>query len=385
VFPKLKIFTQYVLVISFELIGFSLYNLPKSSFGRLINNSDNFLGFTIISMKDYRKKATLKDIADTLSVTIATVSKALRNSGDISFEMKEIVKKKAKELDYRPNILARSLISNSSKILGAIIPDLRISFFSEAVRGMYEEANRKGYEIILMVHDEKAEKEKQKLEFLSDIHVDGILLNAAGGKGNYWLFRKLSEEGTVFVCWDRKLDDLGYKSVTIDDKKASYELTMKVLNQGRKNIVFLGPNTGIPVAKNRFEGYKAALKDKGIPFNHLLVVQTFRNYNDSYKKMSSFLEKGIEIDGLVSVGGLITYGAGKAILDHKLSIPEDVILGEFGDNDIVNRLGVPFYTVNQNPYKIGKAAVDLLIRQLESRHKENHFQDIIIESEVLER
>jgi DNA-binding LacI/PurR family transcriptional regulator len=101
--------------------------------------------------------------------------------------------------------------------------------------------------------------------------------------------------------------------------------------------------------------------------------------------MHSFLEKGIKIDGLVSVGGLITYGAGKAILDHKLSIPGDIVLGEFGDNDIVNRLGVPFYTVNQNPYKIGKAAVDLLINQLVFKGKGNHFQSLTIESEVLER
>ncbi|MDR3625811.1 MAG: LacI family DNA-binding transcriptional regulator [Ignavibacteriaceae bacterium] len=336
-------------------------------------------------MKKYRKKVTLKDIAATLDVTTATVSKALRNSNDISFEMKEKTKKIAKELGYRPNILARSLIGNSSKILGVLIPDLRISFFSEAVRGMYEEANRKGYEIILMVHDEKREKEKEKLEFLSDIHVDGILLDAVGGKGNYSVFKKLTEEGIKFVCWDRKLDDLEYKSVTIDDKKASYHLTKKMISQGRENIVFLGPNTGIPVAMDRFEGYKTALKEHGISFNHSLVIQTFRNYHDSYKKMNSFLEKGIKIDGLVSVGGLITYGAGKAILDHNLSIPEDILLGEFGDNDIVNRLGVPFYTVNQNPYKIGRAAVDLLISQLESKCKEDHLLDIVIESEVLER
>jgi LacI family transcriptional regulator len=333
----------------------------------------------------FRKRVTLKDIAQMLTITSATVSKALRNGDDISFEMKEKVQKAAKELNYRPNILARSLIVNRSKILGALIPDLRISFFSEAVRGMYEEANHKGYEILLMVHDEKIDKEKAKLEFLSDIHVDGILLNAVGGKCNHELFKKLSEEGVKLVCWDRKLDELGFKSVTIDDKKASYELTLKIISRGRKNILFLGPNSGIPVARDRFEGYKSALREHGIAFNPALVIQTFRNYHDSYKKMCSFLEKGFEIDGLVSVGGLITYGAGKAILDKKLSIPEDIIIGEFGDNDIVNRLGVPFYTVYQNPYKIGKAAVDLLIRQIESNQAENNFCDIIIESKVIER
>ena len=336
-------------------------------------------------MRSVRKKITLKDIANILSVTPATVSKALRDSDDISSEMKQKVNNTAKELGYRPNILARSLISNRSRILGILIPDLRISFFSEAVRGMYEEASRKGYETILLVHDEKKDKEKEKIEFLSDIHVDGILLNAAGGRGNYWLFRKLSEEGIKLVCWDRKLDGLGYRSVTIDDKKASYELTKKIINQGRKRVLFLGPNTGIPVARDRFEGYRMALSEHCIEFDPDLVLQTFRNYADSYKKMDCFLTKKVKIDGVISVGGLMTYGAGKAILDHDLLIPEDIIIGEFGDNDIVSRLGVPFYTVDQNPYKIGKASVDLLIKLIESKDGENSFHDIIIESKILER
>jgi LacI family transcriptional regulator len=336
-------------------------------------------------IKPFKKKLTLKDIAKLLSVTPATVSKALRDSDDISSEMKEKVKKITKELGYRPNLLARSLINNRSKILGVLIPDLRISFFSEAVRGMYEEASRKGYETILMVHDEDKEKEWKKLEFLSDIHVDGILLNAAGGKSNYSLYNKLTEEGIKLVCWDRKLEDLDYRSVSIDDKKAAYNLTTKIINTGRKNILFLGPHVGIAVAKDRFDGYRLALKKHGIPFNPDLVLPTFRNFADSYKKMYSFLDKKIKIDGVLSVGGLITYGAGKAILDHNYSIPDDIIIGEFGDNDIVSRLGVPFYTVYQNPHKIGKASVDLLIRLIESKESESKFQDVVIESEILER
>ncbi len=335
--------------------------------------------------KQKRKKITLKDVANILSLTPATVSKALRDSSDISFETKELVKNKCRELGYRPNLLARSLINNKSKILGVLVPDLRISFFSEAVRGMYEEASLKGYECLLLVHDEDYEKERKKIEFLSDLGVDGILLNAAGGRANYPLYEKLTDEGINIVCWDRKLEDLEYKSVTIDDTEAAFQLTSKIIDDGRKNILFLGPNTGIPVAKDRFEGYQISLRKNNIPFNPELVVQTFRDVEDSYNKMSSFLDKGIKIDGVISIGGLITYGAGKAILDRKLTIPGDIILGEFGDNDIVARLGVPFYTVHQNPYKIGKASTDLLISMIESGNHPEKFQDIIIESEVIQR
>lgn len=335
--------------------------------------------------KQSRKKITLSDVAEILSLTPSTVSKALRDSSDISIKTREIVKEKCQELGYRPNLLARSLISKRTKILGVLIPDLRISFFSTAVRGMYEEAGIKGYECLLLVHDEDEAKEKKKMEFLSDIGVDGILLNAAGGKNNYALYKNLFREGVQIVCWDRKPDGLPFRSVTIDDLNASYKLTTEILEKGRKNILFLGPNTGIPVAASRFKGYKMALEDYGIKFNPSLVVEAFRDIDDSYQIMNSFLEKHIEIDGIISIGGLITYGAGKAILDHNLSIPGDIILGEFGDNDIVARLGVPFYTVQQNPYEIGKAATDLLINIIENETSQNDFQDIIINSEIIQR
>jgi LacI family transcriptional regulator len=332
-----------------------------------------------------RKKLTLKDVANELLVSPATVSKALRDGSDISLEMRKKVKAKAKELGFRPNLLARNLVNNKSKILGILIPDLRISFFSEAVRGMYEEANKKGYETILLIHDEKTNIERNKLEFLSDIHADGILLNATGHKCNYDIYRKLAEEGIEVVCWDRKLVGLGYKSVTIDDKNAAYNLTSKMISEGRRNILFLGPEAGITVVRDRFEGYKLALKVNNIPFNPDLILHTFRNFSDSNKKMAAKIKTKIKIDGVISVGGLITYGAGKAILDSKLRIPDDIMLGEFGDNDVVSRLGVPFYTVHQNPYIIGKYAVDLLIKKIEQPNFQQKFHDIIVDSKVLQR
>src|SRR6056297_948600 len=114
-------------------------------------------------------------MAEILDVSIATISKALRDSDDISSEMVKKVKQLAKKLEYRPNRLAKGLISENSYLIGAIIPDLRISFFSEAARGIYEQARTKGYQAILMVNDEDPETEKENLEFLADINVDGIL------------------------------------------------------------------------------------------------------------------------------------------------------------------------------------------------------------------
>lgn len=309
-----------------------------------------------------KKKITIKDIAKKIGVDPSTVSKALRNSSDISVEMQEKVKQIADKLGYRPNLLAKSLINKRSNILGVIIPDLRISFFSEAARGIYEEATKNGFESILLVHDENAENEKKKLEFLSDINVDGILLNAVDETTNLDLYKKLQAEGIKIVCWDRKIKNSNFNSVTINDKQASFELTNKFIQAGRRKIMFIGPNTGIPVAKDRFDGYIMALKENNIKVNKNLILEIERTFESAHNTLYEVLQNGTDIDAIVCVGGLVAYGAGNAILESKLNIPDDIMLGEFGDNDIISRLGIPFYAVNQNPYQLGKEAVNLLIK-----------------------
>lgn len=309
-----------------------------------------------------KKKITIKDIAKKIGVDPSTVSKALRNSSDISVEMQEKVKQIADKLGYRPNLLAKSLINKRSNILGVIIPDLRISFFSEAARGIYEEATKNGFESILLVHDENAENEKKKLEFLSDINVDGILLNAVDETTNLDLYKKLQAEGIKIVCWDRKIKNSNFNSVTINDKQASFELTNKFIQAGRRKIMFIGPNTGIPVAKDRFDGYIMALKENNIKVNKNLILEIERTFESAHNTLYEVLQNGTDIDAIVCVGGLVAYGAGNAILESKLNIPDDIMLGEFGDNDIISRLGIPFYAVNQNPYHLGQEAVNLLIR-----------------------
>lgn len=332
-----------------------------------------------------RRRLTIKDIAKTLSVTPATVSKALRDSNDISPEMKKRVKQVSSKLGYRPSLLARSLINRQSKIIGVLVPDLRISFFSEAVRGMYEEASREGYECVFLVHDELESREREKLEFLYDIHVDGILLNAAGGEANYPFLKKMRDEGMRIVCWDRKIGDLGLRLVKIDDIEASRRLTSRIIHEGRERILFLGPHTRISVLEDRFKGYRYALKENGIPYRRELVLQSYRNVENSYQKVLDILRRNVKFDAIVSVGGLITYGAGKALLEFKKRVPEDVIIGEFGDNDVVYRLGVPFLSVVQNPEVIGRASTKLLIDMIRSQKADKEFKNIVMTSEIVER
>ena len=334
-------------------------------------------------MKSRKKPVTLKTLAKALNLTPATISKALRDSTDISLKTRQRVKQKAKELGYQPNLLARSLIKRRSNIIGVIIPNLAHSFFAEVTRGISDRARSLGYEAIIMLHDESAIIEKRILGFLSSLNVDGILIATVPGVENIKLIDSIHERGIPFVCFDREIDAQRFSSVTIDDKRASMELMQKMIDLGCRNIVFLGPTHDLFVAQGRFEGYCEALKKNGLPFNEDYVIPCGINIDDSYVRMRRFILKNKPFDAVVTVSGLLAYGAGKAILESGFSIPKDVRLAEFGDNNIVHRLGVPFITVDQNPYEMGTKSAEMIVDLIETGEKVEPPKHVFIDTKLI--
>ncbi|MBD3287356.1 substrate-binding domain-containing protein [candidate division KSB1 bacterium] len=320
-----------------------------------------------VSPDSSKKPVTLKTLAKILNLTPATISKALRDSSDISPKTRSLVKAKAEELGYQPNIMARSLINQKSQLLGVVIPDLRISFFSELTRGIYEQARISGYEAIILVHDENWETEKRNLEFLSALGVDGILIDAVPGPNNNDLLKRINDRGIPVVCYDRIVDEMNFDAITIDDEGASFSLVEHMYNEGCRDIVFLGPTQNLFVAKGRFKGYRDALEELGLDYRPEYVVECKIDKTDSYIGMKKFLDSGHNADAVICIGGLVAYGAGVAIMEKGLSIPEDICLAEFGNNTIVHTLGVPFVTVNQFPYEMGQQAVQMIAELIENK------------------
>ncbi len=324
-------------------------------------------------------------IAEQMGVTPATISKALRDGNDISEETRKKVKKVAAQLGYRPNLMARSLIRRRSNMIGVIVPDLRISFFSEVTRGIYEQADLKGFVPILLVHDELCSIERRNLEFLAGLPVEGILLNPAPGGANLKLYHQLKNEGIPIVCYDRQMKNLDVSSVVIDDEKAAFKITEALIENGCRNIMCLGIKAGMSVAEDRYRGYQNALEAKNIPLDPQMSISCDHYIQEGYRTMQAALDNGNIPDAVLCIGGLVAFGAGLAILNAKLRIPEDIRLAEFGDNDIISRLGVPFFTVNQNPYQMGRTAFDLLFDIIENKGRPVGAKHILIDTKLIKR
>lgn len=318
-------------------------------------------------MTNQNQKITLKIIAQKLSLDISTVSKALSDKNDISLKTKDVVKQLAEELGYRPNLLAKGLSQKRSYMLGVLVPNLSLSFYTKVLNGIYKEAEMLGYMPILLINDENPTFERKNLEFFSALPVDGILINITPGNENLKLVKNILGQGIPIVCYDRKIPGLNLSSVTIDDKKASYELTKQLIDAGSKSIVFLGQTKKLSVAEDRFNGYMNALTDSGITLREELIIDCQLNEFDSKIELKKLIESGPKFDGVICMGGLVALGAGGAILEAGLKIPQDVRLAEFGDNDIVSKLGVPFTSVNQSPFEIGRSAVGIILNEIENK------------------
>ena len=336
-------------------------------------------------MQTITKRVTIKTLAQILNVTAATVSKALRDSSDISQATKDKVKKLADELGYQPNYFARSLVSKQSNIIGIIVPDISTSFFGFTVRGINEAAREHSYETIILVNDENYVEERKNLEFLSKLQVDGIIIDSVPGEHNQDLITNLHDRGMPFVFIDRKCENPNISSVTTDDITVGNRITNYFIKSGRRKIAFVGSVNELTVAKERLQGYKNALSDSGIEFDKDLVIPVHYEIKseDLKNQIRQFIKSGKEFDAIIGAGGLITYLTGSVLLEEGYSIPDDVLLGEFGDNNIVYRLGIPFVTVNQSPSKIGGKALDLLVNRLKNPDEAYTPEHVFIKSKLI--
>ena len=255
-------------------------------------------------------KVTLKKIAETLGLSTATVSKALKDYDDISPKTKLKVKELANSLNYKPNSFAQSLRNQESKIIGLIIPEIVHHFFANIILGVIKTAEKNGYLVITLQSDESYKIEKKQIELLLYRNVDGILISLADNTVNYKHINEIRQSGVPVVLYDKISKSIDCHRVVIDDQKAAFNATKHLIDIGCKKIAHvrgaLKPQTTI----DRFIGYKNALKAHNIPFDNSIVFETDHlTFEDGRLIADEIALKHRDIDG-VNDGDLAVLGKG---------------------------------------------------------------------------
>jgi len=310
---------------------------------------------------------TLKDIARDLGVSVITVSKALRNHSDISEQTKARVLKRVQELNYRPNLSARALVTGRTNLIGFVIPDLLHSFFSEVVRAVSLSLRNSGYTLVVTSSEQDPKIERQAVEQLIARRVDILLIAST-----HWtveMFRRIEEAGIPYILIDRSFVGLAAHFVGVNDEEVGGLATQHLIDTGCKRIAHIG-GPALSTMLGRLEGYKRALAKNHIPFDPDIVMSTDRveEIGDAagYNAAQILLGQNPRPDGIFCYNDIAAYGAISAILDAGLRVPEDVSVIGCG-NLLYNKfLRVPLTSVDQQTANIGQRAAKLALQLLEA-------------------
>ena len=315
---------------------------------------------------------TIKDIARAANVSINTVSRALNNKGDVKKETRERILAVARELDYVPNLLARSLLHRRTRTIGVVVTDSANPFYAQLLRGVEDCTASGGYNIILCNSDEKPEREAAALAILKEKRVDGLLITPASTSGSF--LASLERYDLPLVLVNRSTDDAEVDYVKTDNVHGARLAIGRLLSRGRRRLCYLGGPPRISSAVERLQGCQDAVREARLPEESLRVVETALHMEDGYLRMKGILEQQERPDGVFAYSDIIAIGAMKAIREAGLRVPADIAVVGYDDIEIASYLEISLTTIRQKRYELGWKSAELLISRLTEgeKHRPQH-------------
>ena len=269
-------------------------------------------------MAKTKHRVSLKDLAQELNVSIATVSRALHSSPEIGKEMQQRVKDLAKKLNYRPNPFAQSLRKEAPKVIGVVVPNLVTHYYAAVLDGIEEEARQAGYSVISANTHEDCEAERVAVDNFIDLHVVGILACLSQSTVDYSHFEEISEMGIPLVFFGRTCLSERFSSVTANGDEAAQQATQHLIDTGSRRIAFVGGPNHLDMVRRRKHGYLEALRENRIPVDRSLVVCDNIDYDVAMRNTVKLLMQPDRPDAVVAFNDIITFAAFNAI--HSVSM-----------------------------------------------------------------
>lgn len=309
---------------------------------------------------------TLQDIANDLQVSVVTVSKVLRNQGNISTATRKRVLQRAKQLGYQTNWIARSLVTRRTYTVGLLLPDFTHPFFAEIAKAVAETIRPHGYHLIISYFEEDPSLEENEANSLLARQVDGLILASAQSPERLRLFESIRKRKVPFVLIDRPIAGVQASFVGVNNEAIGTLATSHLLAQGCRRIAHLrGPALGIAAA--RLAGYRRALERHKLTVPSGYVVEAGYEDSTGYKAMQKLLRTRPIPDAVFCYNDPVAIGAMNAILETGLNIPRDIAVVGAGNVHYSDVLGVPLTTVDQETFQIGKRSAELLLEQIASK------------------
>ena len=327
----------------------------------------------------------IKDLAKELNLSVATISKALKDSYEISPETKQRVLALAKKLNYSPNPYASSLRKKSSKTIAVVLPEVTDSFFSLAINGIESIAQEKGFHVLVYLTHENLFKEQSILKDFQNGRVDGVLMSVSSETANHQHILDLCNKGMPLVFFDRVCEEIHTAKVLTDDFDSGYKATGHLLDKGCNRIAFLSMGKSLSIINDRLEGFKKALADKGAAPGKHITLDCSADENKTYKLIRKLLTGSQKPDGIIGSVEKLAITSYSTCKELGLSIPGDVRIVAFSNLQTASLLNPSLTTITQPAFEMGKTAATILFNALDKSHFNLKEERIVIPSTLTER
>lgn len=311
---------------------------------------------------------TIKDIAKELNISVATVSRALRNTYDVSRDTREQVLSKANEMGYVPNYNAIGLVKNSSFNIGIVLPAVINYYFSTVISGIQQVAYENGFNIVLFVTNDSAEREKDILNAVSPGNIDGLLICVSSRSDQTEHFARVMNKGIPIVFFDRVAPDIHTSKVMQDDFNGAYKAVRHLIQSGYKKIAHITGPADLLLTEKRMGGYLSALKDHYYPVKQEWIVHSGFTQECGAADMHRLLQCRQRPDAVFAVNDRKAIGAMIVLKKEKIEAGKEIGVAGFTNDPVSEIISPSLTTIEEPAMEIGKKSCELLLKHIFKAH-----------------
>jgi LacI family transcriptional regulator len=331
------------------------------------------------------KEVTIYDIARKLQISAASVSRGLKDDPSISKKTKKKIQETAEALGYRTNHFARNLRSQKTMTIGVIVPRLNSNFMSSVIAGIENVANKEGYNLLISQSSEIAKKEADNAKTMFNSRVDGLLVSLAYDTNELSHFEPFFKKGVPVIFFDRVMNHINSTSIIIDNRKAAYEATKHLIEQGCKHIVHITAPLRQNVYTERFHGYKQALLEHKLPFKEANMIIGNLSLEAGAAAAEQIAKKKPLPDGIFAANDNCAVGCMLALKQKGIRIPDDIAVAGFNNDPVSQVIQPNLSTVNYPGNEMGEVAARHLINRLSESIPHQNTETIVLRSEFIAR
>jgi LacI family transcriptional regulator len=334
------------------------------------------------------ESSTIKDIARALGLSTSTVSRALRDSYEISAGTKKLVMEYAKSVNYRPNPNALSLKERRSKSIGIVVSEVANHYFSQAINGIESIANSRGYTVIITQTHESFEREKTNVQHLASRSIDGLLISLSAETDDVSHLEHLHQRGLPIVFFDRVPQRIDTYKITADNVQGAFAATSHLIQSGYKKIAHISSSAHLSISIERLTGYHKALSNNGLTIHPEYIKNCPHGgmiQDEVELAVTELLSLENKPDAIFVAGDRLTMGCMHVLKKLNLLNPTTIAIAGFSNSDVLDLFNPAITSVFQPAFDMGQLATEKLLALIEAKYPITEFENPMLQTQLFIR